>query len=201
MDAEAGIWVRCMVNWIQSPSGFQCIWHMIRDIHIRYGSMTDLFLLRANSATWQACTWQASCWQESIWQESSKSKAHMSKISLMMFLFIKFHCIPNDCEAERGFFFRGRRALHFGEEEEEDRRGQRSRWSKPMLPGRDCGRNTAGTSTGTSFATSVEERLHILILKIDFWVALIWMERLSMYVYIYGYTCTHTRIYIYNACI
>ena len=25
MDAEAGIWVLCMVNWIQSPSGFQCI--------------------------------------------------------------------------------------------------------------------------------------------------------------------------------
>ena len=133
----------------------------------------------------------------------------MSKISLMMFLFITFHCIPNDfgphCTASMKqrvtfFFLRGRRALHFGEGEEEDRKGQRSRCLKPMLPGRDCGRSTAGTSTGTSFATIVEERLHILILKIDFWVALIInMDGKDIYacIYIYMDIRAHTRIYIY----
>lgn len=170
---------------------------MIRDIHIRYGSMTDLFLLRANSATWQACTWQASCWQESIWQESSKSKAHMSKISLMMFLFIKFHCIPNDCEAERDFFFqrstsstfwrRGRRRPQRSEVEviEADAPGKRLRKKHC----RNVHRNELCHHRGRKTA------------YIDFknwFLGRINMDGKVIYVciYIWIYVHTHTRIYI-----
>ena len=62
----------------------------------------------------------------------------MSKISLMMFLFIKFHCIPNDCEAERDLFFSEVDELYILEKRKKKTaevrgRGDRSRCSREEI--------------------------------------------------------------------